>query len=150
MYVITNGILYDVFVIAVASLINLSLQANHLTGGRYRGSSDVWSPPSPTASGSSPSSRVWPWCLGPFGCGLVELLGEEYLERVAVRRPKRDTRFARTRVAESRAQSLFEPTHGKPTKIALQATLGEQRAHLQAQVVGATAVHCVTTTKGFP
>ena len=27
MYVITNGILYDVFVIAVASLINLSLQA---------------------------------------------------------------------------------------------------------------------------
>ena len=63
--------------------------------------------------------------MGPFGCGLVELLGEEYLERVAVRRPKRDTRFARTRVAESRAQSLFEPTHGKPTKIALQATPGD-------------------------
>jgi len=41
---------------------------------------------------------LWPWCLGPFGCGLVELLGEEYLERVAVRRPKRDTRFAPTRV----------------------------------------------------
>ena len=52
------------------------------------------------ASGSleSPSGSLWPWCLGPFGCGLVELLGEEYLERVAVRRPKRDTRFAPTRV----------------------------------------------------
>ena len=52
------------------------------------------------ASGSleSPSGSLWPWCLGPFGCGLVELLGEAYLERVAVRRPKRDTRFALTRV----------------------------------------------------
>lgn len=32
--------------------------------------------------------RTW-----PFGCGLVELLGEEYLERVAVRHLMRDTRF---------------------------------------------------------
>ena len=46
------------------------------------------------------SGSLWPWYLGPFGCGLVELLGEKYLERVAVRRPKHDTRFALTREPE--------------------------------------------------
>ena len=62
------------------------------------GAAQTWWPPSFTASGPSPSGSLWPGCLGPFGCGLVELLCEEYLERVAVRRPKRDTRFAPTRV----------------------------------------------------
>ena len=62
------------------------------------GAAQTWWPPSFTASGPSPSGSLWPGCLGPFGCGLVELLGEAYLERVAVRRPKRDTRFAPTRV----------------------------------------------------